>query len=135
MKLNVIAPDFAVSGQVAPGDIPDLARQGFTTIICNRPDGEERGQPDAETVRAAAEAAGLAFHHIPVSGGIFPDAAVEAFGAARRLARGKLLAYCRTGTRAATLDALANVEGLPAQALIERACGAGYDLSPLRDRL
>lgn len=135
MKMNVIAPAFAVSDQVMPGDVADLARQGFASIICSRPDGEEPGQPDADLVRAAAEAAGLSFHHIPVSGGVFPDEAVQAFGAARRSAGGKVLAYCRTGTRAVTLDALANVEGLPAQALIERARGAGYDLSPLRDRL
>src|SRR3546814_14684481 len=43
----------------------------FRSIVCNRPDGEEAGQPTAAAIAAAAEAHGLRFVHIPVmSGGI-----------------------------------------------------------------
>lgn len=135
MDSKTISPEFSVSAQVAPADMTDLSRQGFGTIICNRPDGEESGQPSADEVRAAAEAAGMRFHFIPVAGGKFPDDAVAAFGEARRSSEGRTLAYCRTGTRAITLDALANPEALPVKTLIERAKAAGYDLSGIRDRL
>ena len=104
-------------------------------MICNRPDGEEPGQPAVALIQEAAEAAGLGFHHIPVSGGAFPPDVVEAFAKVREQADGKVLAYCRTGTRSITLDALANIENETADERIKRAERAGYDLSGMRDRL
>jgi sulfide:quinone oxidoreductase len=34
----------AVSSQIRPSDVADIAAGGFTTIVCNRPDNEEFGQ-------------------------------------------------------------------------------------------
>ena len=104
-------------------------------MICNRPDGKEPGQPPLDAMRAAAQEAGLASHHIPVAGGIFPPAAIVAFGAIRRGTQGKVLAYCGTGTRAATLDALANVHGLSVAERLGHAAAAGHDLSGLTERM
>jgi len=113
----------------------ELADAGFRIVICNRPDGEEPNQPNVASMRDAAEAAGIAFHHIPVSGGAFSPDAIKAFAKVRVEADGKVLAFCRTGTRSITLDALANIENETADERIERAQRAGYDLSGLRDRL
>jgi sulfide:quinone oxidoreductase len=135
MELRVIDDSLTVAPQMQPEELADLAQQGFVAVICNRPDGEEPGQPMLDDMRAAAQAAGLAFHHIPVAGGLFPPAAVAAFAAIRRGTPGKVLAYCRTGTRAATLDALANVHGLSVAERLSRAAAAGYDLSALADRM
>ena len=135
MKFASVSDTFAVSLQLEPSDIRGLADAGFSTVICNRPDGEELSQPTVASMREAAEAAGLAFHHIPVSGGEFPPVAIKAFAKVREEADGKVLAYCRTGTRSITLDALANVEDETADDRIKRAERAGYDLSGLRDRL
>ena len=135
MELKVIDDGFAVAAQMAPEALASLSSEGFTAVICNRPDGEEPGQPRIEDMRRAAQDAGLAFHHIPVAGGIFPPAAVAAFGAIRRGTQGRVLAYCRTGTRAATLDALANVHGLSVAERLSRAGAAGYDLSALAERM
>jgi len=135
MDIRPIDETLSVAPQMQPEDVAALAAQGFTALVCNRPDGEEPGQPSLDDMRDAAQAAGLAFHHIPVAGGLFPAAAVAAFGAIRRGTAGKVLAYCRTGTRAATLDALANVHGLSAAERIVRAQAAGYDLSGLAGRM
>ena len=135
MELKVIDDTLAVAAQMQPEELAALAAEGFTAVICNRPDGEEPGQPSMDAMRAAAQDAGLAFHHIPVAGGQFPPAAVAAFGAIRRGTQGKVLAYCRNGTRAATLDALANVGGLSGADRIAHAKAAGYDLSALADRM
>ena len=135
MKLVDVSETFTVSPQLHPGVMPNLASAGFGTVICNRPDGEEPGQPTVTSMREAAEAAGLAFHHIPVSGGEFPSVAIRAFAKVREEAGGKVLAFCRTGTRSITLDALANIENLAADERIERAERAGYDLSALRVQL
>ena len=135
MKLAKVSDTFSVSPQLETRDMRGLADAGFDAVICNRPDGEEPGQPTVASMREAAEAAGLAFHHIPVSGGEFPPVAIEAFAKIREGADGKVLAFCRTGTRSITLDALANVENETADDRINRAQRAGYDLSGLRDRL
>ncbi|WP_237451938.1 TIGR01244 family sulfur transferase [Qipengyuania oceanensis] len=135
MKLAHVSDAFAVSPQLEPNDMRGLADAGFSTVICNRPDDEELSQPTVASMREAAEAAGLAFHHIPVSGGEFPPVAIKAFAKVREEADGKVLAFCRTGTRSITLDALANIEHESAAERINRAKIAGYDLSGLRDRL
>ena len=135
MELKVIDETLSVAAQMQTEELAVLAEQGFVAVICNRPDGEEPGQPPLDAMRAAAQDAGLAFHHLPVSGGLFPPAAIAAFGAVRRGTHGKVLAYCRTGTRAATLDALANVHGLSVVERLSRAKAAGYDLSALAEQM
>jgi sulfide:quinone oxidoreductase len=135
MDIRPVAPGFAVSPKIGPDDMAKLAAQGFAAVVCNRPDGEEEGQPDTGTLRSAAEAEGMAYHHIPVSGGNFPADAVDAFRTVRTGASGPVLAFCRTGTRAITLEALANPDGLSPSDLLEQAQAAGYDLSGIADRL
>lgn len=134
MKINAVSDSFAVSPQIDPGDLESAASQGFETVICNRPDDEEAGQPDARAMRVAAETLGLSFHHTPVCGGEFPPGAVAEFLRVREQAEGKVLAYCRTGTRSITLDALANVEKLSGEERIARAKAAGYDITAMRAR-
>jgi sulfide:quinone oxidoreductase len=135
MDIREVSPGFAVSPQIAPTDMKALAERGYVAVVCNRPDSEEPGQPPLDELRAAAYEAGLAFHHIPVAGGAFPDAAVAAFGAVRRGTEGPLLAYCRTGTRSITLETLANPTGLSAEERLRQAKAAGYDLGALAPRL
>ncbi len=135
MEIRKVDDSFAVAAQMQPDELAALAIEGFTAVICNRPDGEEPGQPALDDMRRAAQDAGLAFHHIPVAGGLFPPAAIAAFAAVRRGTTGKVLAYCRTGTRSITLDALANISGLSTEERIKRALSAGYDLSALAERM
>ena len=89
-----------VCGQISVQDVDRFAAAGVRVIINNRPDGEEPGQPTSDEIRVRAEAKGVAYRHIPVSGGRFDDAAIAAFGAALDTAPGEVLAFCRSGTRA-----------------------------------
>lgn len=126
-----VTDTFAVSAQIDPADIPALKAAGFTAIICNRPDGEDFGQPDHATVEAAAQAAGLSYAWVPMSGGLAPGL-VEAMDAALQAAGdGKVLAYCRSGRRSVSLWALAQAwkRGADPAAVIAAAAGAGHDLS------
>lgn len=135
MDIRPAGDNFAVAPQLLPEDVTELAALGFTALICNRPDGEEEGQPEVAALRAAAQDAGLAFHHIPVSGGLFPDAAIAAFRAVRKGTQGKVLAFCRTGTRSITLETLANPGGHRAAERMSIASAAGYDLSGIAGQL
>jgi uncharacterized protein (TIGR01244 family) len=121
-----------VAGQIFPEQVPALAAEGVAMIINNRPDGEEPGQPAGAEVEAAARAAGIAYRQIPVSGGL-PAERVEAMAEALDQAEGKVLAFCRSGTRSTFLWALARARrGGDPEELSARAAAAGYDLTPIR---
>jgi uncharacterized protein (TIGR01244 family) len=120
-----------VSGQIAPSDIAAIAAEGVTMVINNRPDGEEPGQPPSSEIEAAAAAAGLDYRHIPVAGG-FSEKQVAQMAEALDAAGGRVLAFCRSGTRSCLLWALARSRrGDSAAGLIGKAAGAGYDLGPI----
>ena len=132
MDMNTLSETLTVSGQVGPADVPAIAAAGFGSIVCNRPDGEAEDQPSAADVALAAWKNGLEFHYLPIFPGEFSADKVAAFLALRQRADKPVFAYCRTGTRCATLNALANPEGKTADELIEAGEDAGYDLCALR---
>lgn len=99
---------FATAPQVAAEDMQDIARQGYRTVINNRPDGEGGAeQPTSASLEQAAIQAGLTYIHQPViSGQLTPEQAAE-FGAHLAAAPQPVLAFCRTGTRATNLYRMA----------------------------
>ena len=124
-----------VSGQIQPADVPRLKQLGVTMIVCNRPDDEDPGQPPAADIEAAAEAAGIAFRHVPIIRGIGPSD-VESMQEALGAAEGKLFAYCRSGNRSALTWAVARrAQGASIEELQDAAGRAGVDLSPVEHLL
>jgi len=120
-----------VGGQILPEQMQDLAAQGVTTLINNRPDFEAPNQPTSADLKTAAEAAGIAYHHIPVAGG-FSQGQVESMSEALASSQGKVVAFCLSGTRSTYLWALARAtQGADAETLIGQAAAAGYDLRPI----
>ena len=103
MEARHITDNLSVSPQVSAQDLPAITSAGFRSIICNRPDGEEPGQPTHEEIAAAAAANGLKMLYLPVVPGEISEADVTAFGEALHDLPGPVLAYCRTGTRSANL--------------------------------
>ena len=138
-SIRRINDQVSVAPQLDPADIVEAARAGFTTIVNNRPDDEEAGQPEGEAIRAVAQTLNLAYHAIPITHAGFSGPQVEAMRAVLAAAEGPVLAYCRSGTRSANLWALAEASrGEHPAGLIEAAAGAGYDLNglpPLLDQL
>ncbi len=107
MSFTRLSPNFAVAAQISVEDVAAIAQAGFKSIVCNRPDHEDPGQPNFETIAEAARRAGLESRHLPAaSGQVTPE-----HGAA--LARllnelpGPVLAYCRSGARSQSMWALA----------------------------
>ena len=110
MRIGQLSEDFFISGQIEPEHVPMLAEQGFRTIVCNRPDGEEYRQPTAAEIAAAAEEHGMKFEHIPVlSSGVQPQD-FENFKAKYDEFEAPILAYCRSGARSAMLFQLYDAE-------------------------
>ena len=106
MEYREISDNYAVSGQILPEDIAAVKAAGFKSIICNRPDNEQPGQPAADSVKQAAEAAGLEFRYIPVVSGQITEENVADQAAALEGLKGPVFAYCRSGARCTNLYAL-----------------------------
>ena len=92
-----------ISGQIQSSDMEFLKSQGFVSIICNRPDGEEAGQPTHSEIQAAAQEAGIAFSYVPFAPANPAPDLVPNFAKALQDHPGKTLAYCRSGARCTRL--------------------------------
>ena len=103
MNIRPVNHDFSVSPQILPSDLPQLKAKGFRAVICNRPDGEEPGQPTFAAVAAAAAAVGIEARHIPVRPDAINVTDVTAFGRAINELPGPVLGYCRSGARSAAM--------------------------------
>lgn len=103
--LRMVAPDYAVAGQIAVADLAALKAQGFAAIVNSRPDGEGGAeQPTSAALAAEAARLGLAYVHIPIRPGQ-ADTRAEASRLRDFLApgRGRTLGFCRSGARAEAL--------------------------------
>lgn len=102
-QIRQVAPDLYVSPQLQPADMAALAARGIRTVINNRPDHEEPGQPRAEDMRIAAEAAGLTYEYQPVVGNMISEVDVAAFDRHLRELPSPTVAFCRSGARCSIL--------------------------------
>ena len=130
--LAELAPGLSAAGKLDRSDIDALARAGVRTIVNNRPDGEDPGQLPAAEARQIAEAHGIAYHHIPVTGPSLSRADVDAFAAVLASAPTPIVAHCRSGTRSTLLWALARLrDGADPAALVAEAARHGIDIAAL----
>ena len=98
MQMTKLDDQVTVAPQITVDDVAEIKAQGYTGLMCNRPDGEDPGQPAWAEIEAAAQEAGLATYFLPVQSR--PEAEVAAEGFAKALEEtDKLFAYCRSGTR------------------------------------
>ena len=130
MEKKILTDTLSVSAQITPDDVANLAADGITAIICNRPDYEDPGQIEHQTIAQAAADANIDFYFMPVvSGGVTP-ADGDQFAEILQNSKGPVHAYCRSGTRCTTLWALAaNKAGMEPVDIVKTAANAGYDLS------
>ncbi|MEO5774107.1 MAG: TIGR01244 family sulfur transferase [Sphingomicrobium sp.] len=121
-----------VSGQIAPEQIPELKAQGVTMIVNNRPDGEDPGQPAGAEIEQAARDAGIEYRHIPIWRGPGPAEVEKVSDAMDDCGEGKMLLFCRSGTRSTFAWAVAQAEkGRPREEVERCAAEAGYDVGPV----
>ena len=135
MNIKRLSPDFSVTPQIEVADVPELAALGFKSIIGNRPEGEATDQPAWFALAAEAGRHGMSARQIPVVPGQIERNDVTRFAEALHELPTPIAAFCRTGTRSATLWALVNPDGLGVDERIALAAEQGYDIAPLRDRM
>ena len=135
MDIRPLTDDFAVSPQIDAADIPAIAEEGYRSILCNRPDGEEYGQPDYDAIAEAARAEGLEVRSVPIVSGMVTQEALEDFVQALEKLPKPVLAYCRSGTRCTMLWSIAQHGVMDDDEIVKRAAGAGYDMAGLIHQL
>ena len=138
MQFAKISDDFSATGQLRPEDMAEVAAQGFKTVINNRPDGEGGAeQPSSADCRAAAEAAGLAYHYIPMTPQMMSMELLGDFHRALADSPQPVLAHCKSGARSTALWALSeachNERGV--EEVLGQARAGGFDLSGMRPML
>lgn len=103
MDIRSIDNDYSVSGQITVEDLDQIKVMGFKSIVCNRPDEEEPGQPSFADIAARAEELGLQIRHIPVGRmGLTPDSLTEMVDALEDFQK-PMLGYCRSGARSTNI--------------------------------
>ena len=135
MDIRKIDDSISVAPQIAIDDVAEIARLGFRTLVANRPDHEEYGQPAMADIEAAAKAEGLEWVYMPVESGNITDQDVERFAPMIRDAEKPVLDFCRSGTRCTVLWALSSARDHQPEEILSRARNAGYDITGLIPRL
>jgi uncharacterized protein (TIGR01244 family) len=123
----------AVTGQLQPGDMTEIAAAGYVAVVNNRPDGEAMfGQPRTADLRRAAEAAGLVFLDLPFSGPRATPEQVRAFADLLAGRPGRVVAFCKSGMRSSLLWGAASIAaGQSLDAVLAAAMRAGQNLDPV----
>jgi len=101
-SVTVLDPNYTVTGQISVANVSDIKAAGYDTIMCNRPDGEETGQPAADQIKRAALKAGLKFFYVPMGRSLAPSTITD-FKSVVHGDNGKVFAYCRSGNRCTIL--------------------------------
>ncbi|MCV2865250.1 TIGR01244 family sulfur transferase [Defluviimonas sp. WL0075] len=135
MEFRYLTPNYAVSPQITPEDVPAVKAAGFVSVICNRPDAEIPEPIQAVHLRAAVEAAGMVFVDNPLIPGALTPENIATQARVQAEARGPVFAYCASGNRSSIAWALSQAGKLPTDELIARPAQWGYDLEPFRARL
>ena len=137
MALEKLADYLYVSKQLNERLAKQAAQYEIKTVICNRPDGEEPGQPDFETVRGWLQAAGIEnVVYLPVTMDSINDQLLEEFRETVAKSPAPILAYCRSGTRSSFLWAMGQAaQGADPRQLLQTAAAAGIDLTAALPRL
>ncbi|MDH3615553.1 MAG: TIGR01244 family sulfur transferase [Gammaproteobacteria bacterium] len=103
MQIYKLTNACSVAAQIQPSDVEALKQSGYGTVVCNRPDGEDFGQPTAASIAAECADHGVAFHRLPISNSGITAEMVQEFQKILAESSGPVLAYCRSGQRSSVL--------------------------------
>lgn len=136
MTFHELSPTVLASGQIAPQDLDRAKKLGVTAVVNNRPDGESPDQPDGQAIAEGARARGMEYAAIPIDHTGFGHEQVVALERLLDENDGKVLMYCRSGTRSTLLWALARASaGEPIEDIATAAERAGYSVTPVRQAM
>jgi uncharacterized protein (TIGR01244 family) len=133
MKPIAVTEKLAVAPQPKLSDFQIFKRQGFTTVVNNRPDGEDPNQLGSAAEADAARAAGLGYVHIPVTSTGMTEDDARLLKETIEQAPGPVVAHCRSGARSFYLWVLSgDVDSHTDAELLAKAAELGVDANAAR---
>lgn len=138
MPIYRLSDTLYIAPQLDADTIRAAAEAGIRSVICNRPDGEEAGQPSFDDIRRLLAENGIAHsRHQPTLAPAIGAADAAQFQALLDELPAPTLAYCRTGTRSSLLWALSQAaQGRNADELTAHvAAQTGLNLQPFAERM
>jgi len=133
MKPVAVTEKLAVAPQPKLSYFQEFKRQGFTTIVNNRPDGEDPNQLGSAAEEAAAHAAGLDYVHIPVTSTGMTEEDARLLKETIERAPGPVIAHCRSGARSFYLWVLSgDLDSHTDAELLAKATELGVDTDAAR---
>jgi uncharacterized protein (TIGR01244 family) len=131
MKTTKVRDDVSVGAQPSAGDVQQLARDGFKTVINLRVENEEDGQlspiDEAQMVREA----GMEYLHIPVISSQIREGQVDEFRNALENLPKPVFVHCAKGKRAGLFSLMdqAQSEGWSGKDTVSRAKQMGWEIT------
>ena len=135
MDIKALSSKASVTPQIKVDDLPAIKEKGFRSIICNRPDGEGTDQPTYKEIEVAAAKLGIDTAYQPIVAGKVNDQDADDFANLMTELPGPVLAYCRTGTRSATLWSLTQAQTRTTADILSKTKAAGYDMAGVVRRI
>jgi len=133
MKPIAVTAKLAVAPQPKLSDFQEFRRFGFTTVVNNRPDGEDPTQLGSAAEAEAARAAGLGYVHIPVTATGMTEQDARLLKETIEQAPGPVVAHCRSGARSFYLWVLSgDLDPLSDGELLAKATELGVDPNAAR---
>jgi uncharacterized protein (TIGR01244 family) len=133
MKPITVTAKLAVVPQPKLSDFQEFRRLGFTTIVNNRPDGEDPSQLGSAVEAEAARAAGLGYVHIPVTAVGMTEQDARLLKETIEQSPGPVVAHCRSGARSFFLWVLSgDLDPLSDEELLAKAAELGVDANAAR---
>lgn len=135
--LTKINDHIYIAGQLRIADIPLIQQYGIRSVICHRPDHEEKEQiPFADLAQAMRDAGILHTYHQPVVMSQINEEHALILNHILHETELPALLFCRTGTRCMALWATLNIlRGISASQAINEAVQHGFNLSSIQEQL
>ena len=104
LPISCHTDQFGTLGQIDPSHLAEIVKQGYKSVINNRPDYEGGlDQPTNAQIQEQAEALGLTYAFLPVIPGEFTQDQVKEMARLLKTMPSPILAFCRSGARSTNL--------------------------------
>ena len=104
MQITKINDVYSATGQINIDDLDQISEKGFKTIICLRPQDEDKeNQPDQSLLKMEAHKKGVKFISIPITPGNITEENIQTFTQKFNDSDYPVLGYCRSGGRAKSI--------------------------------
>ncbi len=109
---TALTPQVSVAGQMNLDKFSALLKQGFKSVIVNRPDQENGNLVSVSQLREVAEKAHVSVIYQPVDSGKISQTDIQEFAKYYNELTKPILLVCRSGTRSTALFNQAKAQGL-----------------------